>query len=71
MQSLMEKDVGAEPILQVTKWWDDSMKSEITEINAMTLATASLIGVPAARIVLLKDYSTEGFVLFRNYEHYK
>ena len=71
MQSLLEKDVGADPILQFTKWWDDAMKSEITEINAMTLATASLTGVPAARIVLLKDYSAEGFVFFSNYESHK
>ena len=71
MQSLLEKDVGADPILQFTKWWDDAVKSEIAEINAMTLATASPTGVPAARIVLLKDYSAEGFVFFSNYESHK
>jgi pyridoxamine 5'-phosphate oxidase len=34
----------------------------------MTLATATLDGAPAARIVLLKDVDANGFVFFTNYE---
>jgi pyridoxamine 5'-phosphate oxidase len=37
----------------------------------MTLATASAEGVPAARIVLLKEFSDKGFVFFSNYSSYK
>jgi pyridoxamine 5'-phosphate oxidase len=40
-------------------------------VNAMTLATASADGVPAARIVLLKGYDEHGFVFFTNYESFK
>lgn len=66
-KSLTEKSAAADPIQQFTKWWKEALKSDIDEVNAMTLATASADGVPAARIVLLKDYSPEGFVFFTNY----
>ncbi|MBK8496515.1 MAG: hypothetical protein IPL50_17060 [Chitinophagaceae bacterium] len=52
MQSLLETDVAQDPFDQFANWWDDAMKSELDEINAMTLATASATGMPAARIVL-------------------
>ena len=48
-----------------------SYSSEIPEVNAMTLATASTNGKPSARIVLLKDYNEQGFVFFSNYESHK
>jgi pyridoxamine 5'-phosphate oxidase len=71
LQSLNEADVNANAIEQFTRWWNEAMKSEITEVNAMTLATASKDGVPDARIVLLKGYNEEGFVFFTNYESRK
>jgi pyridoxamine 5'-phosphate oxidase len=71
MQSLLEKDVNAHAIRQFDKWWQEAVNSEITEVNAMTLATASADGVPAARIVLLKGYDDQGFVFFTNYESFK
>jgi len=71
MQSLLEKDVDASAIRQFDKWWQEATRSEITEVNAMTLATASANGVPAARIVLLKGYDEQGFVFFTNYESFK
>jgi pyridoxamine 5'-phosphate oxidase len=71
MQSLLETDVAQDPFDQFAKWWDDAMKSELDEINAMTLATASATGMPAARIVLLKSFSAAGFVFFTNYNSLK
>lgn len=71
MQSLTEADVAATPKLQFDKWWDDAVKSDILEVNAMTLATADKDGVPAARIVLLKGYDEKGFVFFTNYNSAK
>lgn len=70
-QSLSEKDVEADPFLQFKKWWDHVIRSVVEEPNAMTLATASKDAVPSARIVLLKDFSNEGFVFFTNYESNK
>lgn len=66
-KSLTEKTANADPIKQFGKWWKEALKSNIDEVNAMTLATASADGLPSARIVLLKDYSPEGFVFFTNY----
>lgn len=71
MQTLLEKDVDQDPFLQFNKWWDDAIKSELDEINAMTLATATVNGMPSARIVLLKSVSEEGFVFFTNYNSQK
>jgi len=70
-QSLLEKDIEKNPFLQFKKWWDEAMHAGIDEVNAMTLATASVTGLPAARIVLLKGFDEKGFVFFTNYESYK
>lgn len=71
LQKLNEKDLSADPIVQFGSWWDEAIKSEIHDINAMTLATASKEGIPSARIVLLKGYDSKGFVFFTNYESEK
>jgi pyridoxamine 5'-phosphate oxidase len=66
-----EADTAASAIAQFGLWWDEAVKSEIDEVNAMTLATASKAGVPDARIVLLKGYDEKGFVFFTNYSSSK
>jgi pyridoxamine 5'-phosphate oxidase len=70
-KSLSEKDADANAIKQFEKWWNEAVNSKIDEVNAMTLATASIDGLPSARIVLLKEFSDKGFVFFTNYESYK
>jgi len=67
MSVLSETEVAADAFDQFTKWWDEAVKSEIYEVNAMTLAAATKDGVPSARIVLLKGYDKNGFVFFTNY----
>ena len=71
MKSLLEADVAANPFEQFTRWFDEALNAEIEEVNAMTLATASLQGIPSARIVLLKGYDQNGFVFFTNYNSQK
>lgn len=70
-QSLLEADVAPDPVDQFDIWWKQAVNSQIDEVNAMTLATASVDGMPSARIVLLKGFSNEGFVFFTNYESFK
>ncbi len=70
-KSLLENDVAVNPIEQFGIWWKEAMDSDILEVNAMTLATASVDGIPSARIVLLKGFSQKGFVFFTNYESFK
>ncbi|CAN5524543.1 pyridoxamine 5'-phosphate oxidase [soil metagenome] len=71
LETLDEKNIAADAIDQFTAWWDEAVKSEIDEVNAMTLATATPDGKPSARIVLLKGYDTNGFVFFTNYSSNK
>ncbi|MEX0635853.1 MAG: pyridoxamine 5'-phosphate oxidase [Ferruginibacter sp.] len=70
-ESLSETDVKSNPFLQFDTWWSEALNSEIDEVNAMTLATASTDGKPSARIVLLKGYDPQGFVFFSNYHSHK
>jgi pyridoxamine 5'-phosphate oxidase len=70
-QSLSENDAEVNPIQQFSKWWDEAVASDIDEVNAMTLATASSDGIPSARIVLLKEYDVNGFTFFTNYNSFK
>ena len=71
LQSLNEADIASSPIEQFTSWWDEAIASNIDEVNAMTLATATADGKPSARIVLLKGYNDEGFTFFTNYNSHK
>ncbi len=71
LKTLNEADLDVSPFVQFADWWQQAIESEIDEVNAMTLATASMEGVPSARIMLLKEYDERGFVFFSNYESYK
>ncbi|HVF63135.1 MAG TPA: pyridoxamine 5'-phosphate oxidase [Casimicrobiaceae bacterium] len=62
--SLDESDLCADPVDQFARWLDEARKAEILEANAMTLATVSPDGHPAARIVLLKSFDADGFVFY-------
>ena len=70
-KSLLESSVANNPILQFGQWWNEAVDAKIEDVNAMTLATASNEAVPSARVVLLKEYSQDGFIFFTNYSSYK
>jgi len=65
--TLTEKEVKQDPIRQFEKWFDEAVKADIHEPNAMTLATATPNGHPSARIVLLKGFNKDGFMFYTNY----
>lgn len=69
--SLDEADVAADPLEQFQKWFEEALNSNISEPNAMTLATADAAGKPDARIVLLKGLTDGCFVFFTNYRSRK
>jgi pyridoxamine 5'-phosphate oxidase len=71
LKTLCEGEIDTSPIIQFGKWWEEAINSDIEEVNAMTLATATLQGKPSARIVLLKGYDELGFSFFTNYESHK
>ena len=68
---LTEQDLDANPIRQFQKWFDEAVAAEITEPNAMVLATVDGAGQPSTRVVLLKAVDERGFSFFTNYESRK
>ncbi len=68
---LNENTIERNPIKLFEIWFNYAIEKKVLEPNAMTLATADKNGKPSARIVLLKDYSEEGFVFFTNYNSIK
>lgn len=62
LKRLREEEIEKDPICQFDKWWSEARDSQLPEVNAMTLATASSTGIPSARIVLLKGYNESGFI---------
>lgn len=68
LKQLLETDVSPDPIVQFGNWWQEAVYSNIDEVNAMSLATATKDGVPSARIVLLKGYTDAGFMFYTNYQ---
>src|SRR5687768_2469016 len=68
LAGLDESDLDADPIRQFGQWFVEAQAAEVSEPNAMVLATASADGEPAARIVLLKGFDERGFLFYSNYE---
>lgn len=69
--SLSESDVAADPMAQFKKWFDEALKANVPEANAMSLATVAANGRPSSRIVLIKEFNDRGFSWFTNYESRK
>ena len=67
MHSLSEADVAKNPFQQFGIWFEEALKAEVLEPNALTLATSTKEGIPSARIVLLKGYDENGFSFYTNY----
>jgi len=68
---LERADADPNPFKQFRKWFDQAREAQLPEPNAMTLATATAVGNPSARMVLLKDFDERGFVFYSNYESHK
>ena len=70
-RALTEDAADADPLRQFGTWFAEALQSQLIDVNAMTLATASPGGEPAARIVLLKGADETGFVFYTNYDSAK
>jgi pyridoxamine 5'-phosphate oxidase len=69
--TLDETEVAADPLDQFTRWFDEALKAEVNEPNAMSLATVGADGRPSSRIVLVKQFDTHGFTWYTNYDSQK
>jgi pyridoxamine 5'-phosphate oxidase len=68
---LSETDAAADPITQLRTWLDEAIAAEVSDANAMVLATATPDGEPSARVVLLKGLDERGLAFFTNYRSRK
>ena len=59
------------PIELFKEWFNEAKKTEINDPNVFTLATADTNGIPSARMILLKDYSQNGFIFYTNFNSKK
>ena len=55
-----------DPIELFNKWMNKAKETELNDPNALSLATTDKNGFPSVRIVLLKDFSKNGFVFYTN-----
>ncbi|GAA4468208.1 pyridoxamine 5'-phosphate oxidase [Nemorincola caseinilytica] len=70
-EALDEQATGDDPMHFFMKWFSEAESAQITEVNAMTLATVDADHRPHARIVLLKGADERGFSFFTNYDSAK
>ncbi len=68
---LDESHTHGEPLEQFRVWFDQALKSELPEPNAMTVATVGENGRPSTRVVLIKEFDARGIVWYTNYESRK
>ena len=59
------------PIDLFVEWFNEAKKSEINDPNALSFATSDKNGIPSVRMVLLKDFSEKGFVIYTNLDSKK
>ncbi|MGB1952864.1 MAG: pyridoxamine 5'-phosphate oxidase family protein, partial [Candidatus Puniceispirillum sp.] len=67
----MEIVAGTDPFDLFQTWFDEAVKSEINDPDAVALASVDASGMPSVRVVLLKEWSPAGFVIYTNYESRK
>ena len=60
-----------EPLRLFKAWFEEAVRSEPADPNAMALATVGADGMPNVRMVLLKDFDERGFVFYTNVDSQK
>ena len=55
------------PISKISSWLDEARKTEISDPEAVTLATVDNTGSSNVRTVLLRVIENDSFVFFTNY----
>ncbi len=69
---LIESEIKENPIEQFRDWFlDASSNPTVSEANAMAISTVENDGCPRTRMVLLKEYTYEGFIFYTNYDSRK
>ncbi len=65
---LIENEVKQNPMEQFRDWFLEASEDPmIAEANAVSVSTIEADGCPRTRMVLLKEYTYEGFIFYTNY----
>jgi pyridoxamine 5'-phosphate oxidase len=64
----MKNDIAPDPTDLFHEWFQLAEEKEFSYPGAMTLATVSPEGKPAARVVLMRGFNDKGLHFFTNYE---
>jgi pyridoxamine 5'-phosphate oxidase len=70
-QVLRREELDPDPLRQFQRWFDEARAAGIPLAEACAVATTSAGGAPSARMVLLKEADTRGFVFATNYRSRK
>lgn len=69
---LIEEALPEDPVTLFRNWFIEAEEFGISgEVNAMTVSTVGLDGFPKSRVVLLKQFTYEGFIFYTNYNSEK
>ncbi|MEC7304617.1 MAG: pyridoxamine 5'-phosphate oxidase [Pseudomonadota bacterium] len=67
----MQIEAGTNPFTMFDSWYKEAVEAEINDPDAIALASVDAGGMPSVRMVLLRQWSDEGFFFFTNYESRK
>ena len=67
----MEISAGTDPFALFQTWFDEAVTAEINDPDAIALASVNADGMPSVRMVLLRQWSKDGFLFFTNYQSRK
>lgn len=68
---LSKASVGKDPFILFEKWLKEALQVQPNDATAVALNTIGSDGFPHSRIILLKNFSGDGFVFFTNYDSQK
>lgn len=60
--------LATDPFALFGAWFEEAKKHEINDPDAIALSSVAPNGMPSVRMVLLKQWSEEGFTFFTNYD---
>lgn len=70
-RELLESEISDNPMELFRDWYSEAEKMVSGEANACTLATVNANLKPTSRVLLLKRFTWEGFIVYTNYNSQK
>ena len=70
-QPFTEKMSSNDPIQQYGIWFEQAITSKILDPYAACLSTVNSNGEPSSRILYIRDFNSNGFVFYTNYDSKK